>query len=113
MTEQQTTAQRLASELRKANAPAIMIERALAGAYDDFTGQLLTPLVQLILDCELSGLKDLEIRARAGEFAPQDWEGEKWARSNAGRQMLEQLMRGPAAAPAGPVLKFAGKKRRR
>lgn len=105
------TMQRLADELRLVNAPAAMIERAERGQYDDFKGQLATPVMQLVRDAELCGLPDIMQRAVAGEFAPEDWEGDKWARSPSGQRMFEHFFRGPAPAP-GPAMRFPQKRRR-
>lgn len=54
--------------LQQANAPAEMIERATAGAYDDWLSESATPISDLVRDAELAGLPDIVRRAGSGEF---------------------------------------------
>lgn len=63
-----TAVERLTSALQEAGAPAEMIEKAKAGAYDDWESDSDTPIRDLVRDAELAGLADIVKRAKAGEF---------------------------------------------
>lgn len=85
------TSKRLADALRAAGAPALMIERAEKGHYDDYKSQIATPIMCLINDAELTGLGDIAERAKQGEFDAQPWEGDVWARSAEGKEIFKEF----------------------
>jgi hypothetical protein len=63
-----SVARKLASVLREAKAPAVMIQRAVAGYYGDFTSPLAFPITELVEDAMAAGLEGIAQRAREGEF---------------------------------------------
>lgn len=68
---------RLVEDLREANAPAWMVEKAFDGVYDDFGSPLATPITELIKDCDECGLNEMAVRARRGRYdsSPEEvWE---------------------------------------
>lgn len=76
------TKERLASALREAGAPQVMIEKAENGEYDDFEAvDTASPIVDLVNACRAFGLHDFAKRAMDGEFDGTREEAEAWAKS--------------------------------
>jgi hypothetical protein len=76
------TKERLTQALREANAPDVMIEKALNGEYDDFEAvDTATPIIDLVNACRAFGLDALARRAMGGEFDGSREEAEKWAKT--------------------------------
>ena len=88
------TTDRLAEALSLAGAPKDMIERALAGYFDDFLSPLPAPIVQLVTEARKYGLVDIARRAMAGEFDSTKEESDAWARSPEGQETFRQLLKG-------------------
>jgi len=55
-----------------------MEKKARSGYYDDFKSPLATPIVQLVIDLEAAGKRELANRARNGEFDATKQEAEAW-----------------------------------
>ena len=91
-----STKDKLAEALRKAGAPATMIEKAEAGYYDDFEGPLATPINQLVSDARILGLNEIAVAAIGGEFDGTPEEGEAWFQ-RAGKDFA--VMEAPAGVP--------------
>jgi len=90
------TTERLAEELQRIHAPALMIERALAGYYDDFKSSVATPIIALVQDCRFYAktnprLNLIAERAKSGDFDATDWESDEWAKSPEGQEMLKDF----------------------
>lgn len=87
----QRTKDRLAQALREAGAPAEMIEKAEAGAYDDFESESATPIQDLTRDCARHRLVDISYRAMRGDFDCTPEEAAAWVQSPEGQATLAEL----------------------
>lgn len=76
------TKEKLAEDLRKANAPDDMVQRALQGYYDDYESPLATPIHRLVNDAIEWGLMDIANKARNGDYDGTKEESEAWLNSN-------------------------------
>lgn len=92
--DERATTDKLAEALSLAGAPQDMIERALAGYYDDYKSPLPAPIVQLVADARSHGLPDIARRAMDGEFDATKQEGDEWAKSPEGQETFRQLLKG-------------------
>ena len=101
------TTKRLADALRQAGAPAEMIARAQAGAYDDLKSQSATPILDLVNDYRRAGLNAIASRTSDGEFDAAPWESEEWAHSPEGQMLLLEFFGAPVPPQQGPAkMKF-------
>jgi carbohydrate-selective porin OprB len=82
---------RLAKDLKDHNAPEWMIKNAIDGYYDDYETDIATPILQLVIDCEKVGLKDIAGKARNGYYDSTKEEADKWMSGKAGREALSEL----------------------
>jgi hypothetical protein len=76
------TKERLAEDLRKARAPVDMIDRALAGYYDDYESPLGYPLHALVVDAEKARLHKIADKAKNGDYDGTLEEGRAWIKSD-------------------------------
>ena len=83
------TKEKLAQALDQAKAPAIMIQKARLGYYDDYESELATPIVQLVHDARSYGLSDIALRGMKGEFDGTKEEGDAWFQKE-GRHLLSE-----------------------
>lgn len=72
------TIDRLVRDLAQSGAPPDLIERARAGAYDDYESDSATPLGDLIRDLERAGLHLMAQAARHGAYEGTREEAEAW-----------------------------------
>lgn len=68
-----------------------MADKAAAGYYDDFSGQLATPIMQLVKDARQFGLHTIAERAMAGDFDATKEEADEWARSPEAQRIASEL----------------------
>ena len=87
------TTEKLAKALEEAGAPAIMIERARQGYYDDYKSPLPFPEMQLHQDAHLAGLEGIKAAVEAGEFDSTKEESDEWARSPEGQAAFAELVK--------------------
>lgn len=87
------TKEKLAEALKMASAPLWMIEKALAGVYDDFESELPAPIAQLVNDAEREKLTGIATQAREGAFDGTREEAEAWARGP-GAPVLSEIAKG-------------------
>jgi hypothetical protein len=87
MTMKMPTTERLAQALH-AEGLFAMETKARHGYYDDFKSPLATPIVQLVLDLENAGKRELANRARNGEFDGTKEEAESWY-ADEGKDLLK------------------------
>lgn len=73
------TTERLAKALEAGGAPAEMVRRARAGAYDDYKSESACPCMDLVGELAELGLEDLQTRAMDGEWDATEEEGAAWA----------------------------------
>lgn len=72
------TKDKLAHALREAGAPEAMVNKALAGAYDDYESESATPINELIRDASKHGLSTIVGRAMNGDFDATREEARAW-----------------------------------
>lgn len=72
------TKDKLAQALREAGAPETMVNKALAGSYDDYESDSATPIVDLVNDATSYGLTTLAGRAMNGDFDSTREEARAW-----------------------------------
>lgn len=72
------TKEKLAKDLKEANAPKWMVNNAESGYYDDFESDIAMPIVQLVNDCHNNGLEDIETKAKNGDYDSTKEESEAW-----------------------------------
>lgn len=87
------TRERLAEALEKAGAPDDMVARARAGAYDEYSGTAVFPIVDLVNDAAAAGLKDIVARATNGDFDATQIEADDYWQSTEGKATMEDLAR--------------------
>jgi hypothetical protein len=94
MAEATPTSDRLADALQASGVPADMVTRARDGYYDDYKSTLAAPIVQLVVDLEALGRRNLADRARRGEWDGTAAEADAWAASPEGRAAFKDLLGG-------------------
>lgn len=88
------TKERLTQALIEAGAPAVMIEKAKAGEYDDYEAvDTATPCIDLYNACKSFGLTALAERVKNGEFDATPEESDAWWERE-GRNICPPAMRG-------------------
>jgi hypothetical protein len=92
------TTEKLAQALEAAGAPAIMIQRAREGYYDDYKSSIPFPEMQLHNDANLAGLEGIKAAVEAGEFDATKEESDEWARSEEGQAAIAELTKRPNRA---------------
>lgn len=85
--------QKLAAALEEAGAPRTMIEEARSGRYSDYDSESATPCTDLVRDAKRFGLRDIERRAKKGEFDATQEESDAWARRMAGDPEVGPILR--------------------
>lgn len=88
------TTRKLATALMRRGAPMDMVQRALAGYYDDFKSPLAMPEMQLYHDALAAGLPDIAEMVKDGEFDATKEESAAWARSPDGQATFAELLNG-------------------
>lgn len=86
------TTERLARALEEAGAPAVMIERARQGYYDDFKSPLAFPEMQLRADALAAGLESIAEGVVNDEWDATKEESDEWARSPEGQAAFQELV---------------------
>ncbi len=82
---------RLTKDLKDQNAPEWMIKAAIDGHYDDYESDIATPILQLMVDCERVGLKDIANKARNGDYDCTKEEADRWMNGKEGQSTLSEL----------------------
>lgn len=82
---------RLAKDLKDHNAPEWMIKNAIDGYYDDYESNLPMPIMQLVIDCEQVGLKEIANKARNGDYDCTKEEADRWMNGKEGKNVLSEL----------------------
>lgn len=90
------TSERLARDLENAGLPAVMVERAREGYYDDYKSPLPMPEMQLYQDLKAHGRDDLAEKVTEGYWDATKEESEAWAASPEGQEVFAAL--GPRMA---------------
>lgn len=85
---------KLVDALRVANASNTMIDNALDGFYDDYKSENATPCILLVKHAKREGLRDIERRAKNGEFDGTKADSDAWAASEDGKQTIAEATRG-------------------
>lgn len=67
-----------------------MIDKALAGCYDDYLSDSINPIGDLVTDARSEGLDGIAARAINGEFDGTEWEAKEWAASPEGVATLRE-----------------------
>jgi hypothetical protein len=93
------TTEKLAQALEQANAPAVMIEQARTGYYDDYKSTVSAPIMALVVDCRrwassTNGLQEIAELAKGGEYDAPSWEADEWAKSEEGQATFAEFMSG-------------------
>ncbi len=73
--------EKLVHDLMIAKAPAFIIQKAIAGDYDDFESNSATPINDLVRDCLNAGMTSLDILAKkaiAGIYDGTKEEADEW-----------------------------------
>lgn len=68
-----------------------MADKAATGYYDDFSGLLATPIIQLVKDARQFGLHTIAERAMAGDFDATKEEAAEWARGPEAQRIAKEL----------------------
>jgi predicted MPP superfamily phosphohydrolase len=77
---------KLVAALKKANAPAKMVQRAQNGDYDDYLSDIANPIQALVNDARRAKLNDIAKRAITGEFDGTKADADAWAQSPDGQE---------------------------
>jgi hypothetical protein len=94
------TAENLAKELEKANAPQWLIDEARANSFHDYLSDRTFPEVDLVINLRNLNMNDFAQRVIDGEFDASKEESDAWAASPEGQEIFQELVN---TKPRGPL----------